>query len=97
MRVAILADIPYEVRHGESRGIYGGDPPTCRFSPEEARRVALDLREGRLEIDPSWLPDTPEGREAERRLNRAGRHGDLVFAGFFAAVMPAALIGLLVR
>ena len=93
-RVADLAGVTYHVSGGalRGRGVYGAGPSFTYFAPQDVERVGRDLREGRLELDPSWLTDSPEGRKAERKDRRDGWLVDLIF--FLPSLLALVVIAL---
>ncbi|MEV6195715.1 hypothetical protein AB0M19_25310 [Streptomyces sp. NPDC051920] len=50
---------------GESRGTYGAAPTFYSYHPEDVRRAATAIAEGRVDIPSVWRTDTPDGRRAE--------------------------------
>jgi hypothetical protein len=88
-RVADLADVAYHVSRGtlRGRGVYGAEPSFTSFSPQDVERAGRELKEGRLVLDPSWLTDTPQGQQAERKERRDGWLVELIF------FLPVLLVG----
>ncbi|MFE1228773.1 hypothetical protein [Streptomyces sp. NPDC058745] len=59
------ADVRVRQYGGESRGTYGAAPTYYHYHPEDVRRAATAITEGRIDIPTVWRTDTPDGRRAE--------------------------------
>ncbi|GGY82124.1 hypothetical protein [Streptomyces omiyaensis] len=89
--VAHLADVRVRRSGGESRGTYGAAPTIYHFHPEDVRRAAQDITEGRVDIPTVYRTDTPDGRRAEfwnRLLFR-------VLGTILLAMTAASILGIL--
>lgn len=63
--VAALADVRVRKYGGESRGTWGAALTFYDYHPGDARRAALAISEGHVDIPSVWRLNTPGGRLAE--------------------------------
>ncbi|MFF4630513.1 hypothetical protein [Streptomyces griseorubiginosus] len=85
--VASLAGVRSREFGGESRGTYGAAPTFHHYHPEDARRAASTIGEGRVEIPSTWRLDTPAGRLVEKGSLFVFRLGCLVFVAMLLSMV----------
>ncbi|MGW7824671.1 hypothetical protein ACWGLF_42940 [Streptomyces puniciscabiei] len=64
--VADRAGVKYRVHYGNNHRVGVRGSPMYSFDAADARRVAPDVIDGVIEVDPTWRTDTPEGRRIHR-------------------------------
>jgi hypothetical protein len=73
-------------RGGQVHGTGGFSASRYFFYADDVYRVAPDVVEGRIEVDPTWRTDTPEGR----KIYRWDRFKAV--AGFIGCLSPVILV-----
>ena len=92
-KVAREVGVKYRTVASYDYPVGGQSPPMYYYDAEAARRVAPEIRAGRLvEVEPAWRTDTKEGR---RLLYRSRARGALIVLAFLvpiAAIVISALV-----
>ncbi|ELP67147.1 hypothetical protein PV735_10630 [Streptomyces turgidiscabies] len=86
-RVASLADVRVRKYGGESLGTYGVALTYYHYHPEDVRRAATAVAEGRFDIPSVWRLDTRNGRLAEYWTLFMFRLGCLIGVALFLSMI----------
>ncbi|MFC8454796.1 hypothetical protein [Kitasatospora sp. NPDC057223] len=96
--MAHLAGVRDHMVPGPTYGTYGGGQSYSYYHPEDVLQAVAAIADGRVEVEPIWRTDTPEGRQAEywSRL-RLRLTIIMVTAGFVGLPLALVLYDVFVR